>query len=602
MPPPGAGAGELAEANGKRAAFGRLFRFLRLSEGELRGLEEAARQGALADASEGEFRPPQSNTRSKLSTGGRPCERRGGPFSFERQSSNMRFYSSPQLTDAAQRDLRRTVLPFAAATPAAADSKADFAARQPLRLAAANTHPLFTPPAPETVSPEPEAPPVPKMGIPDAAARGVDLLSQVGQRRLAPEFALEDFVGALSTMNLSRAAAAKLTETFAVSLQKAAAAQQLLQQPEPTVPVPAANDPQPVRHSQQSPTTNRSPVAETNRDVVGTPQRLQVSEEAEAPLFEANREDKGDLREAPASVLEKTARFSREVREALTRKRGPNDRTIAEGIDLLDQITEHGIRELAGATLGDEAVNAIDTINGKSARFFAWARTAWRRRLEEIGVRDGLSKQTVADLQEISDAIIVVGATIAPGAGGKRRNGPNDDAPLSVTPGLPVVKVRTERLRNSNARRGTREWEMLNNPEPLTIYELDNGETFRTNKFGFTEEIVFTPSLDKRGRDRRQTKVGHQGGDDDIGGHLRACALGGSCDKYNLIIQDGSFNNGVYRIWENIIRQNIENVEAVKITVIRNDPKSMKPDKLRVEWDSDGDRKVMNFVNRPGGQ
>lgn len=53
--PPGAGPSELAEANGKRAVFGRLFRFLRLSEEEVRALEEAARQEALADAREGEL-------------------------------------------------------------------------------------------------------------------------------------------------------------------------------------------------------------------------------------------------------------------------------------------------------------------------------------------------------------------------------------------------------------------------------------------------------------------------------------------------------------------------------------------------------------------
>ena len=53
--PPGAGASELAEANGKRAAFGRLFRFLRLSTEELAELEQAARQEALADAREGEL-------------------------------------------------------------------------------------------------------------------------------------------------------------------------------------------------------------------------------------------------------------------------------------------------------------------------------------------------------------------------------------------------------------------------------------------------------------------------------------------------------------------------------------------------------------------
>ena len=137
----------------------------------------------------------------------------------------MRFGSSPQQIDVAQNDLRRTVLPFAATTPAPADIAAVPGTNRPLQLAAARTHPFFSKPIPETVPPEPDAPPAPKPGIPDAVARGVDLLKQVGQRGLPPEFALESFVTGLGTMSISRAAAAKLTETFAVSLQKAAAAQ-----------------------------------------------------------------------------------------------------------------------------------------------------------------------------------------------------------------------------------------------------------------------------------------------------------------------------------------------------------------------------------------
>ncbi len=53
--PPGSRAIELAEANRKRAAFGRLFRFLRLNEEELRGLEETVCQEVLTDAREGEI-------------------------------------------------------------------------------------------------------------------------------------------------------------------------------------------------------------------------------------------------------------------------------------------------------------------------------------------------------------------------------------------------------------------------------------------------------------------------------------------------------------------------------------------------------------------
>lgn len=53
--PPGSGLNELMEANGRRAVFGRLFRFLRLSQTELHALEEAARRESLADAQEGEL-------------------------------------------------------------------------------------------------------------------------------------------------------------------------------------------------------------------------------------------------------------------------------------------------------------------------------------------------------------------------------------------------------------------------------------------------------------------------------------------------------------------------------------------------------------------
>jgi hypothetical protein len=47
---PGLSAEDRAFADGQRAVFGRLFRFLRMSEDEIRQLEEAARAEALADA------------------------------------------------------------------------------------------------------------------------------------------------------------------------------------------------------------------------------------------------------------------------------------------------------------------------------------------------------------------------------------------------------------------------------------------------------------------------------------------------------------------------------------------------------------------------
>lgn len=53
--PSGSSLEELAEANGKRAVYGRIFRFLRLTDAEIRQLEEAARQEALTSQQEGEI-------------------------------------------------------------------------------------------------------------------------------------------------------------------------------------------------------------------------------------------------------------------------------------------------------------------------------------------------------------------------------------------------------------------------------------------------------------------------------------------------------------------------------------------------------------------
>lgn len=50
---PGLSPDDRAYSDGLRAAFGRLFRFLRMSDDERRQLEEAARAEALVDAEEG---------------------------------------------------------------------------------------------------------------------------------------------------------------------------------------------------------------------------------------------------------------------------------------------------------------------------------------------------------------------------------------------------------------------------------------------------------------------------------------------------------------------------------------------------------------------
>ncbi len=52
---PGGASGFLDFAEGKRAVYGRVFRFLRMSADEVAALEEAARAEALSDTQEGEI-------------------------------------------------------------------------------------------------------------------------------------------------------------------------------------------------------------------------------------------------------------------------------------------------------------------------------------------------------------------------------------------------------------------------------------------------------------------------------------------------------------------------------------------------------------------
>ena len=75
--------------------FGRLFRFLRLSVDELRGLEEAARREALADASEGEFCPPATNDKIKALTKGQPVRTQGRSLCFNRLRALRAGFSPP---------------------------------------------------------------------------------------------------------------------------------------------------------------------------------------------------------------------------------------------------------------------------------------------------------------------------------------------------------------------------------------------------------------------------------------------------------------------------------------------------------------------------
>jgi hypothetical protein len=156
----------------------------------------------------------------------------------------------------------------------------------------------------------------------------------------------------------------------------------------------------------------------------------------------------------------------------------------------------------------------------------------------------------------------------------------------------------------SQAKRGTREYEILNNPPPNTRVELTNGTSFKTGDGGFVEEITYQPVNNRGVRDGRQTAVGREGIAGDVGGHIQACRHGGTCGRFNLFPQNSNFNNGAYKKWEQEITNSLnagDNVGNVTVRFNRPDPYNPRPDSLRVEYNINGETRVMNFRNEAGG-
>lgn len=155
-----------------------------------------------------------------------------------------------------------------------------------------------------------------------------------------------------------------------------------------------------------------------------------------------------------------------------------------------------------------------------------------------------------------------------------------------------------------NVRRGTPEYDILNNPPPNTRIEVSNGNVYITNANGFVDEVSFQPRLVKEPRDARQTAAGKEGLDTDVGGHIQACSLGGTCDRVNLFPQDANFNNSAYKKFENIIRDALDEGSAVgpvKVKFVRNNPNSPRPDEVIVTYDLGDGPITIPFKNEAGG-
>ena len=144
---------------------------------------------------------------------------------------------------------------------------------------------------------------------------------------------------------------------------------------------------------------------------------------------------------------------------------------------------------------------------------------------------------------------------------------------------------------NQSLIKGSSESKLVNDLKSDTHYELSTGTKFKTNDYGHVEEISYSPVDMKMPRDKRQTLVGKEGLPTDVGGHIQACAHGGTCDRYNLFPQDANFNNSAYKkYFENIVSKALKEGKSVEVNTkfIRNDPSSARPDKLEIQFSVDG--------------
>ncbi|QPB41635.1 hemagglutinin repeat-containing protein [Rodentibacter haemolyticus] len=156
---------------------------------------------------------------------------------------------------------------------------------------------------------------------------------------------------------------------------------------------------------------------------------------------------------------------------------------------------------------------------------------------------------------------------------------------------------------NKSIIKGSDESYIVNNLEANTNYKLSNGTAFKTNNYGYVEEISYSPIDVKMPRDKRQTQVGKEGLPTDVGGHIQACSQGGTCDRYNLFPQDANFNNSAYKVYfENVVGRALKEGKIVHVNTkfTRNDPSSSRPDKLKVSFEIDGRKFTNEFKNEAG--
>jgi len=108
----------------------------------------------------------------------------------------------------------------------------------------------------------------------------------------------------------------------------------------------------------------------------------------------------------------------------------------------------------------------------------------------------------------------------------------------------------------------------LNNPQPNTVYEVDNGSIYYTDNQGRVTKVE--ASLDLMTADRntyQQCKTGKCGDPGDEGGHLIASIFNGLGEALNLVPMDANLNRGVWRDMEREWAAALKNDKQVSVTI-----------------------------------
>lgn len=170
--------------------------------------------------------------------------------------------------------------------------------------------------------------------------------------------------------------------------------------------------------------------------------------------------------------------------------------------------------------------------------------------------------------------------------------------------GSKVTKESLESVVTSSGGKGN--WNKdLNNPQPNTVYKVDDNKIFKTDSQGRTESVESSLSWSKNDRNTyKQCKAGKCGVDGDEGGHLIAIIFNGPDEKLNLVPMDGNLNKGAWKKMENTWANALKDGKQVNVKVEPSySGSNVRPDSFTVTYQIDNERPVREiFNNAPGGK